>query len=118
MNAYEFGINYLHDQLELMLETDQAYQIRIKELKASRLREADQVRELIDLKKEHELLETEIYQMVEFIGFIRSEKTEFQKKKNAGAEATDKENLTKEIITEIEKNANTYSIMSSNGPIQ
>jgi len=118
MNAFEFGITYLHDQLEIMIDSDLSYQSRMKELKALKLKNVDMVNEYLDLKKEHEILEEEIFKMIEFISFVRFNRKEYQKKKNAGAKATDKEKLTNKIITEMKENANTYSLICSGGAVQ
>ena len=118
MNAFEFGISYLHDQLEIMIDSDLSYQSRMKELKALKLKNVDMVNEYLDLKKEHEILEEEIFKMIEFISFVRFNRKEYQKKKNAGAKATDKEKITNKIITEMKENANTYSLICSGGVVQ
>ncbi len=115
MNAFQFGMMYLHDQLEIMLDRDENLRKRIEDF---RYFGELSIAEMSDLKEERKLLETEISSMIEFIEFVYSERKEYQKKKNAGAEATDKTKLTNKIITEMMKNANTYSAICSGGTLQ
>jgi len=99
MTTFQFGLTYLHDQLEIMIETAEAYKERMEEIKKLDVRTIDHINECLDLKYERELLEKEISNMIEFIGITSSLKEEYQKKKNAGAEATDKTKISKKIIT-------------------